>query len=114
MQTAQETGRRGGLERARRLTPERLSAIAREAAMVRHHGGVSTRQLFRRFIARIGEEDEKLALWIQSALFAPGQIAPAVLETLGRELTEESSELALRALDEVLAELPQNRNGGRQ
>jgi hypothetical protein len=110
-QTVSEAGRKGGLSRARRLSPERLRAIGRNS----HSGrwakrflGISKKEFIKRYSARLRESDPNLAYWMTAALKAPSvDVCKALIDFLSDETFVVVERAAFEVLAEVaLAELP--------
>ena len=102
--TVNEAGRRGGLSRARALSPERRREIARQSRVGRaakQLSGLSRRELAHRFAERIKQRDPDLACWIDTALRAPRRIGLALLE----QLNDQALVVAATVGDELMAEL---------
>ncbi|HKH99715.1 MAG TPA: hypothetical protein VJ999_11455 [Candidatus Sulfotelmatobacter sp.] len=106
---ASEAGRMGGLSRARRISAERRSAIARQARKGRtakKRYGVSEREFARRYVGRIREQDPDLAWFVEVSLNAPRRDLGLGLIDL---LSHDALGLMSSALDDVLLEVVMKR-----
>lgn len=96
--------RRGGLERARRLSPARRREIALAAsieATKKRNGQVTLRALTQAYVSRVKSEDPQLGRFIELALQAPPRYVDAQLLCLPLILAPDELQLAKAALEEV-------------
>jgi Flavinator of succinate dehydrogenase len=103
--TVAEAGRKGGLSRARQISPERRRAIGRKSAggrWAKKYLGISKAEFIKRYSARLRENDPNLAYWMTAALKAPSE---DVCKALIDYLSDETFEVIERAAYEVLAEV---------
>jgi hypothetical protein len=95
-----EAGQRGGRERARRLSPERLREIAAEAgrsAAAKRRGGLSRREYVSRYLELLRERDAELAEFMYLSMQVPARFAPHMSKALSpaeRALIVEMADLA--------------------
>lgn len=95
----------GGLSRARRISADRRSAIARQARKGRTAKklyGISDREFARRYVDRIREQDPDLAWFVEVSLNAPRRDLGLGLIDL---LNHEALVVAESALDDVLVDI---------
>jgi hypothetical protein len=103
--TTSEAGRKGGLSRARRLSPEQRRAIGRNShsgRWAKRYLGISKKEFIKRYSARLRQSDPNLAYWMAAALKAPSvDVSQALIDFL----SDETFEVIERAAFEVLAEV---------